>query len=363
MTRTSLTSRFIPAAAAVALLVGLGCADHTAELAEVDREPVTVHVTEVESLAASRVVDVRGVVRPARSAAISSRVTGPVTGVQASAGDRVAAGAALLHIQPEAIEGQVAQAEGALAQARAALALAERNYSRYQALHTDGAASDLELDMARMEYEQARGAVRQAEGATQSAASVADEAVVRAPFDARVVERLVEVGDLATPGRPLVQVESLSGREIWLTVRESDIGLVEPSGRVPVRIDARPELGVLEGTVAEIVPAADPGTHTFTVRVDLGDVDLPTGLSGRAELRGEEILRLAVPAAAVHRRGGLELVVVRADDGTARTRAVTTGRALEGGRVEILSGLEAGLTVAIDAPGPVADGTPLEVSS
>lgn len=363
MTRTQLTSSLVPAAAAVALVAGLGCADHAAELVEMDREPVTVHVTEVESLVTSRGVDVRGVVRPSRTAAVSSRVTGPVTGVQASAGDRVAVGAPLLHIQPEAIEGQVAQAEGALAQARAVLALAERNHSRYQALHTDGAASDLELDMARMEYEQARGAVRQAEGATQSATSVADDAVVRAPFDARVVARLVEVGDLATPGRPLVQVESLSGSEIWLTVRESDIGLVEASGRIPVRIDARPKLGVLEGTVAEIVPAADPATHTFTVKVDLGGVDLPTGLSGRAVLRGEEVLRLVVPAAAIHRRGGLELVVVRADDGAARTRAVTTGHELDGGRVEILSGLEAGLFVAVDASGPVADGTLLEVPS
>ena len=69
-----------------------------------------------------------------------------------------------------------------------------------------------------------------------------------------------------------------------------------------------------------------------------------------------------VPASAVHRRGGLELVVVRADDGTSRTRAVTTGGTLQGDMVEVLSGLSGNETVAVNAPGPVADGTPLEVS-
>ena len=53
-------------------------------------------------------------------------------------------------------------------------------------------------------------------------------------------------------------------------------------------------------------------------------------------------------------------MVVRAADGTARTRAVTTGQTLADGRVEILSGLEGGSEVVVNAPGPVADGTPLE---
>ena len=54
-------------------------------------------------------------------------------------------------------------------------------------------------------------------------------------------------------------------------------------------------------------------------------------------------------------------MVVRSDDGTARTRAVTTGKGLADGRVEVLSGVAAGEMVVVNAPGPVADGTPLEL--
>ena len=100
----------------------------------------------------------------------------------------------------------------------------------------------------------------------------------------------------------------------------------------------------------------------MTVKVDLGDLAIPSGFSGRATITGDVSERLVVPDSAVHRRGGLELVVVRAEDGTARTRAVTTGGVLANGRIEVLSGVDAGEAVVTDAPGPVADGTPLEIS-
>jgi RND family efflux transporter MFP subunit len=238
--------------------------------------------------------------------------------------------------------------------------VAERNYQRYQALHADNAASDLELDMARMQFEQAEGAVEQAQGAVTTAATVARESTVKAPFAGQVIETMVEVGDLAAPGRPLVQLETVSGQQIWLTVPAADITRIEPGDTVPVRIDARPDLGTVTGTVAEIVPSADPATHTFTVKADLGDDTILSGLSGRALITGDATERLLIPTDAVHRRGGLELVVVRAEDGTARTRAVTTGNEVDG-QVEVLSGLDAGETVAVDVPGPVTDGTPLEI--
>jgi RND family efflux transporter MFP subunit len=343
--------------------IGAGCGHHEAELAQADLEPISVATDTVETFTASDTIEVRGLVQPARQSFVSSRVMGPVVNINVAAGDTVKKGAALLQIEPATAEGQVNQAQGALAQAKAALALAERNHQRYEALHGEGAASDLELDMAKMQLDQARGAVRQAEGAVQAASSVADDAHVRAPFAARVIDTLVEVGDMAAPGRPLVRVESLGGQQLWLTVREADIHRLKHGDRLLVTFDARPDLGSIESTVSEVAPSADPATHTFTVKVDLGDTKIATGVSGRAQLTGDSRERLVIPASAVHHRGGLELVVVRAEDGTARTRAVTTGKELSDGRIEVLSGLNAGETIAVDAAAPVPDGTPLEVTS
>ena len=354
-------SRYLTALVTMAaLFLTFGCGHDEPRYAEAGLEPLTVEVTAVERISGPKAIEVRGVVQPARQATVSSRVMGPVVALKVRAGSIVAKDQTLLEIQPEASEGQLGQAQGALAQARAALFLAERNYKRFKTLHEEKAASDLEFEMAEMQLEQARGAVTQAEGAVRAASSVAKDSVVRAPFAARVVNTMVEVGDLVAPGRPLVKVESLEGQQLWLTVREADNHRVRVGQEVEMRFDARPEFGTITDHVVEIVPSADTATHTFTVKVALSGLDARSGLSGRALLPGDDAEYLAVPSSAVHRRGGLELVVIRDADGTSRTRAVTTGQSLPGGRVEVLSGLEAGAEVVVDVPGPVADGTPLE---
>lgn len=346
----------------IVMATASGCGHDEPTLAEADLAPLTVETSEVSLVSDAQPIEVRGVVRPARQATVSSRVTGPLVALRVNAGSRVARGQVLLEIQPEATQGQLSQAQGALAQAEATLAPAERNFERYKALSAENAASELELDMARMQFEQARGAVAQAEGAVQAASTVADESAVRAPFAARVAETLVEVGDLATPGRPLVRLESLSDQQFWLTIRARDAVRVAVGDELAVSFDARPDLGTVTGEVVEIVPSADSATHTLTIKLDLGDVDVASGFSGRAIIDGDVSERLIVPVSAVHRRGGLELVVVRAADGTARTRAVTTGGTLANGMIEVYSGLDHGDIVVVDAAGPVADGTPLELS-
>lgn len=303
---------------------------------------------------------VMGTVEAEKSAAVSSRVMATVLAVHVKPGDRVRKGQVLVDIDPETAKGQEAQARGALAQARAALALAERNYQRFQALFEAKAASELELDMARMQYEQARGAVEQAEGAVAAAASVARESRVVAPFDGLVTAKLVEAGDLAAPGRPLVMLESATGRRLVITVPESTwsrsplaLGQV-----VPVALDAYAGRA-LTGTVVEVTPSADPATHSFRVKLALDQEGVPAGSVGRAFLPAAEREALTIPKDAVMRVGGLSVVVVVDAQGRARSRVVTVGAA-EGDAVEVLSGLSGNERVLVGLPQPPADGARVE---
>ncbi len=313
-------------------------------------------------------VDLFGTVEAERTAAVSARVMAMVTAVEVRAGERVARGQSLLEIDPQAAEGQLAQARGALAQARAALALAARNRERFEVLGESDAASRLELDTARMHHEQALGAVEQAEGAVRSAAAVAADARVRAPFAGRVVRRMVEVGDLAAPGRPLLMLESERGRRLVVEVPESVAARadLELGRKVEVVIDAHPDLGRFAGEIVETTPGVDPGSHTLTVKIALPHDELPSGSAGRARVVTGTSRAVAIPAAAVIERGGLSLVIVVTPEGEAASRVVTLGGELPataaGPRVEVLSGLAGGERVLLGLALPVPIGTRVEIT-
>ena len=334
-----------------------GCAGpHSPSKKEIP--PVAAATAPVERTSLPDRLTLYGTVTADRTAAVSSRVMANVVAVPARVGQTVAAGDILVEIDAATAGGQVAQAKGALAQARAALSLAERNYERYKALAASGSASPLELDMNRMQYEQAKGAVQQGEGAVEAASSVARESRVTAPFAGRVAARLVEAGDLAAPGRPLVTVESATGRRLVVAV---PAGTVLASGlavgkKLPVRIDG--VAAEVTGTVVEMSPGADAATHTYTATLELAGAPVATGLTGRATLETAVRSSVLVPESAVLASGGVTLVALKDDAGKARTRVVTTG-ASQGGRVEILSGLAGGETVLVGLAAPPADGAPV----
>ncbi|MFN7941000.1 MAG: efflux RND transporter periplasmic adaptor subunit [Thermoanaerobaculia bacterium] len=354
MIRRALASSLLLALAAC----GRGAPAPSAEPAATLR----VRLAVAESLAAPRTTEISGTVEAERRAAVASRIMATVVAVPVALGDRVARGALLVELDPTAAQGQAAQAAGALAQARAALTLAQRNFERFSELAARDSASQLELDGARAQYEQAKGAVEQAEGALAAARSLAGDSRVVAPFAGRVAARAVEVGDLAAPGRPLVEIESETGRRLVVALPESlaSSARLAPGTPVPVLLDSRPELGELGGRIAESSPGPDPATHSYTVKIALGDGEVAVGAAGRARFATGERLRVAVPRSALIEQGGLTLVVLRGADGLAQSRVVTVGAALAGDRLEILTGLAGGEAVALGLGAAPATGTRLE---
>jgi RND family efflux transporter MFP subunit len=341
----------------VAVIGGLAvwaCARHDASTLESSSPVIRSRAVKAARVESPVEVEVYGTVESNRTAAISTRVMAMVTSVEVRAGDRVSRGQALLEIDPQAAHGRLAQARGALVQARAALTLAARNHERFEALAATEAASQLELDTARMHHEQAKGAVEQAEGAVDAASAVAADAHVIAPFDGRIVRRMVEVGDLAAPGRPLLTVESEKGRRLAIEVK------------VRVEIDTRFDLDGLEAEVVEVAPGVDPMSHTLSVKIELPVEGIASGSSGRAWIPTGKRSVVAVPFEALLERGGLTLVVLATAEGRTATRVVTTGQRLPaaatgGELVEVLSGLSGGETLLVALAGPPAAGTQVEI--
>jgi RND family efflux transporter MFP subunit len=181
----------------------------------------------------------------------------------------------------------------------------------------------------------------QAEAGVSSASTAMSFTKVRAPFDGLVIARLAEPGAMASPGMPLLTVEDPSHFRLEATVDESKIGAVRLGEAVPVIVDALGDQPV-EGKVTQIVPAADPGSRTFTVKIDLpANPQMRTGLFGRARFERGQHEAISVPKIAILSRGQLQAVYVVGSDRLVSLRYVTLGPT-SADLVEVLSGLQSG---------------------
>jgi HlyD family secretion protein len=317
-----------------------------------------------------------GTVRPRTEATIEAQVTGRIVEVPVRAGDTVAKGQLLVVLDSREFQVRLDQTSQGLISARArkeqarqavlaaeaAYAQADAAYNRTKTYFASQAATSQDLEQAESAYLQAKAGVRQAEDGLRDAEAgikqaegVEEEAriaigytKITAPENGQVAKRLAEPGDLAWPGKPLVVLQTREALRLEALVREGLVQRVPPGTRLQVvltAVNAR-----CEGVVEEVVPAADPQTRTFVVKVGLPDVaGLFPGMFGRLLVPLDERKVVVVPKEAVKHVGQLETVTVKTN-GRWEDRFVKTGRNL-GATVEVLSGLEGNETLAINGGG------------
>ena len=261
--------------------------------------------------------------------------------------------------------------------------LAQATYDRYRGLFDSSAVSRQMLDEADAKRKSTDAdALRAADmlrsiGARrgeaqarieQATAEVANVRVglgfakIAAPMSGVVTKKNVDVGDLASPGAVLFEIEDDQQYRLEANVDENQLGGLHVGDKVLVILDAL-SAAELAGVVAEIVPAVDPVSRTFLVKVDLAkDNRLRSGVFGRLHFATAPIETLTVPTSAVFDRGQLLGVYVVEGENIARMRLIKTGRAY-GDRVEALSGLDEGERIVVDNIAQVTDGCRIQGSN
>jgi RND family efflux transporter MFP subunit len=249
--------------------------------------------------------------------------------------------------------------------ADAALVLARAVHARIEGLHARRSATPQELDEAtaalhRAEAGAAAAAARaraagsgveRARAAADAATTIASFATINAPFSGVVTEKLVEPGNLASPGAPLLRVEDTRAFRLELRVDESRVTRISRGDTVTVKLETGTDDDEsVDGTVTEVSRAIDADTRAFLVKITLPDISrLRSGTFGRAMFRGLPRRALTVPNGALIRRGQLTSVFV-VENGIARLRFVRVSES------EVLAGLAEGNIVIIGAPPSVTDG-------
>jgi RND family efflux transporter MFP subunit len=287
-----------------------------------------------------------GTVRPKLQSVIEAKVSGQVEKMLVVPGQQVKSGELLVQLSVREIK---AKLDEALASQRQT----ESDLKRYSTLLEQRVVSQQDFDTAQTRARIASAAVAEAE--TNLA-----YATITAPFDGIITRKLVDVGHLASPGKPLLEMEDTKSLRLEADVPEAIIGSVEMGAKFKVRIEAQPS--ELEGIVSEIAPAGDPNSRTFVVKLDLpSSAGLRSGQFGRAAIAVGETPVLRAPASAVIRRGQMELVFVITDE-RARLRLVKTGKQI-GEEVELVSGVDPGEQVVIQGNSNLVDGQPVAVTS
>jgi len=274
------------------------------------------------------------VVEAVKQAVIAAQVPGRVVEVRADAGDAVKQGQLLMRIDArEAAEGYAAS--------QATLANAKANYERTKNLHAQKFISKAALDKAEADY-------RAAQAGAGAAGAAASHASIVSPLTGFVAQRHTEAGELATPGRPLITVYDPKGLRVTSSIPQYKLAAVRATLQAKIEF---PETGKwVDAAKVEVLPAADPRTHTVTARVYLPD-NLPgiiPGMFARTHFVTGKAKKLLVPAAAVLRRGEVTAVYVIDEKNAARLRQVRLSEPLAGGFHEVLAGLSAGEKVALD---------------
>ncbi len=308
--------------------------------------PRPVRVQAVEPTVAVRSLTAIGTLEPEARVAVSSQQEGLVAEVTVREGDAVTAGQVLVRLDDRELE-------ALLAEARAAAEEAEARYRRTLALRASGLMPEAEEDAA-------RAGTRIAAARVEVLETRLGFSRIEAPVAGTVITRHIEVGDLAAPRVPLLELAAGVGLRLRVPVSELDVVHLAPGDRAEVTVDALPGL-VLDARIVRVFPSADPTTRQVTVELELEKAprSVRIGFLARARLELERRdAAILVAEDAVQRAAETGAFVWVADGDVARVRPVTLGWRL-GGRVVVESGLAAGDELILEGWAALRDGGPI----
>ncbi len=351
---------------------------------------VKVEISNVTTIYPSQtftLLNASGYVVAQRKSAVSSKITSWLDALLVEEGSIVKKGEIIATLENKdvmaALEKAKANIEVArfeLEQAEAELTEAVLAFNRINDLLEDEVASQSEYDVAEARHKSAIATVAAKKAALQASRSALNEAEVnleytylRAPFDAVVLTKNADVGDIVTPvgaatnaRASVVTIADMNSLQVEVDVSESNIEQVKTGQPCEIQLDALPDKR-FHGKVHMIVPTADRSKASVLVKVAFIDKDssiLPEMSAKVAFLKREvteqeHISIKAVPVSAVVTNNGHDSVYVLAGDRVKEMR-INTGRRLDN-MVEIISGLEAGDRIVLSPPDKIKDGKKVKI--
>ena len=295
--------------------------------------PMSVAAVTVEPRTIDSEVTAAGALSSRNTSVLSSKVMGRVVRLSVQEGDQVAAGKLLMKIDSGEITAQ-------LIQARATYHNARLQYDRFKSLFDAKASTQMEMDQATLGLENAQAGL-------QAAKAMESYTIITAPISGQIVEKRINLGEMALPGQPLIKIEDNKNLRLEVTLKEQDILSIQPGNQVKVLIDAMPGTQI-SGRVSQVVQASDVRTHSFIVKIDIpANKGLITGMYGKACFTIGKHEAILIPKSALVDMSGISGVYLVSPDRGAVFQMIQVGEE-HGNLVEVISGLKKGDQVISD---------------
>jgi RND family efflux transporter MFP subunit len=305
-------------------------------------------VAPVEYREVAQTYSAEGLVEATQQSTVSAQIGGRVKEVLFDAGDWVNKGQVILRIdEREAVQAQAASGAQVM-QAQANVQNARATYERSKQLFAQKFISQAGLDKAQVDYKVALAQAAASEAVAGQARLAHGYTSVIAPFSGVVSARLVELGEMVMPGKPLMSGFDPSEMRVVVSVPQEKIDEIGTKSETLVEIPSLTRW--IKAASIRVQPIADARTHSTQVRVYLpaNEKGLYPGMFVRVHFVVGKIKKLVIPVSAVLHRSEVVAVYVVDDQGVARLRQIRVGENVADGFVEILSGLKAGEKVASD---------------
>lgn len=325
------------------------------------KPPTVITVVQAQVQKLELVQEAVGQIESETAPFVAAEIAGRIVKLHADVGQRVRAGQVLAELDTADQQISQAAATAEVARVQALLDNQERLVQRYRKLVQENFVSQTMLETNESQLAALRAQLAAAQSQQQAAARGLSKARVTAPVAGRIESRAIAPGDYVTVGKPLFQIATTDALRVHVPFPETVAAQLKPG--LPVRLRTPATDLAVTGRIRELRPMINNESRAVDVIIDVPNTGQwrPGASVNAAVVVGTRPEALLVPELSLVQRPAGEVVYV-VSDGKAMQRKVQVGQRQQG-MAEILAGLRAGETVAVDGAAFLTDNTPVTVQA
>ena len=354
--------KLIKTISAIAIFVLFYSCSETKKDNTINIEKVVVETAKASISSENGSISVSGTVQGVNKANISTRMMGTVKQINVKVGDVVKKGQILLNIDNQDLTAKLAQAKANLLTAESNFKNTEINFKRFKNLFEKKSATQKEFDDISTQYTMSKAQLEMAKQAVNQVKAQFQYTNITAPFNGTITSKIVNIGDLANPGMPLLGIESTNDFEVIGMIPESNISLIKSDQIVTVEIPSINK--TVEGRIKELSASASNsgGQFQVTIKLQKKPDGILAGMYAKIHLESNsaENNTIYIDKNALMNKGQLTGLYTVSESGTALLRWIRTGDEV-GNKVEVVSGLSANEVYITAAEGKLFNGAKITI--